>query len=135
MLTEKLPDCPQCGLDELFCLPAIKILWARCYFCGWDSGPLEVPSGSEASNVIAARVAAAQVAIRGRTRHWLYVCDVCGTETSEMQLIEGEYTPSIADRLFRPDLAHIGNEMMNCPCGKVHTWYSVQLVEAQEAAG
>ena len=35
------------------------------------------------------------------------------------------YEPSEQDILRRPDLMLVGGEYLKCPCGLVHTWYTL----------
>lgn len=55
MMNKKLPDCPECGLDELYRLPG-KATRVQCYACSWDSGILGLNLGDEEDDVIAVAV-------------------------------------------------------------------------------
>lgn len=73
-LSEKLPDCPICGEDELWFLADLPAYFRlRCYLCGYDSGECKPRtdmdvSGSVATVVALAHVAAVKKAIGGRRR-------------------------------------------------------------------
>lgn len=49
----KLPDCPLCGLDELWLSRFDDgTREVRCYFCDWVSGPIAMLDGvSEADRI------------------------------------------------------------------------------------
>lgn len=64
LLTRKLPDCPRCGEDELWCNPGEDIR-VRCYFCGWDSGAIVVRRCGDAASAVELAVCSYHVESQG----------------------------------------------------------------------
>lgn len=49
----KMPDCPECGEDELFIVRNITWHVVRCYECGWHHTFMPPPAETELDAAIA----------------------------------------------------------------------------------
>ena len=125
-----MPDCPSCGEDGLYRAPQPWWLEVRCCACGWASGPI-VQGGDDKATAIRRVVGA--VLGQEPTRYSRYVCPACGRGTEEMSPLDATHQPSGAELLWRPEVRLVAEERLQCPCGMVHTWFTVaEVVEAKE---
>lgn len=54
---QKVPNCPKCGLDELWVVTDGISYRLRCYNCGLDAGARVIPPGESLDESIAKIVA------------------------------------------------------------------------------
>ena len=54
-----------------------------------------------------------------------YICPDCSRPTIQMDLAQEHHTPTADELTQRPDMEPIACEILKCPCGAEHTWFTV----------
>lgn len=62
-----------------------------------------------------------------------YTCPKCGIPSHFMIPNGDVYEPTLEERNEKPYLVFIGNEVLECPCGRKNTWFD--MVEKQKVNG
>lgn len=62
--------------------------------------------------------------------HLYYCCPICLRRSREMELLlDRRHKPTTEEISARPDLALIiGQQVLKCPCGLEHTWFSLDEI-------
>jgi hypothetical protein len=63
-----------------------------------------------------------------------YVCPDCRTPSAGMKPLPERHDPTPAELRAAPMCEHIGHEVLGCPCGRRHTWFSLVEVAYDVAA-
>lgn len=58
-------------------------------------------------------------------QHSVFICPGCRRLSAEMELSQEQYEPTEADLKKRPWTLGFSNEVLICPCGLKHTWFTL----------